>query len=118
MAVRWSLYDRQGISVAAGGNVAVHCRDGPDAAARCEYQVVNPGWLRCYPVHSHLGAVEFVPSADGASTTMSWTVSVRPQRMARPVVRALTNAIVPSFARNLAGRLGDADAAEVTYSWE
>ena len=114
----WQGYER--LVLPPGLRERVTCverGDGPDAAARCEYQVVNPGWLRCYPVHSHLGAVDFAPSADGASTTMSWTVSVRPQRLARPVVRALTNAIVPAFARNLAGRLGDADGAAVKYSW-
>ena len=44
-------------------------------------------------------------------------VAVRPRRGGVPLVRGLTSLIVPAFARNLAGRLGDAEAAGVSYQW-
>ena len=88
-------------------------------AALVEYTVVNPSWITCYPAHSHLGTVAFTPGGgDGGTTTMRWTVAARPCRGGAPLVRLLTSTIVPAFARNLAGRLGDAEAAEVTFSWD
>jgi hypothetical protein len=88
-----------------------------DEGAAVEYTVVNPGWATCYPAHTHAGAVAFAPSADGRATEMTWTVAVRPRRGGAPLVRGLTSLIVPAFARNLAGRLGDAEAAGVSYQW-
>ena len=94
-------------------------------AARVEYIVVNPSWWTCYPAHSHHGAVAFAPGGGGgssgsgsdATTTLTWTVAVRPCRGGAPLVRLLTSTIVPAFTRNLAARLGDAEAAEVSFSW-
>jgi len=91
-------------------------------AARVEYTVVNPSWLTCYPAHSHHGAVAFAASGGGngdaaPTTTLTWTVAVRPCRGGAPLVRLLTSTIVPAFTRNLAARLGDAEDAAVSFSW-
>lgn len=93
-------------------------RGDDGAPARCEYTVVNPSWLTCYPVHTHRGEVVLSPAeGGGGGVLMTWRVFVRPLRGGAPVVRALTSLIVPAFARTLASRL-DADAdADVRSSW-
>ena len=91
-----------------------------EAFAKCDYEVVNPSWLTCYPAHTHRGEVSFqaAADADGRPTSrMTWRVCVRPQRLGGWAVRLLTDLIVPAFARNLAAGLGDAADADVTSEW-
>lgn len=91
--------------------------DGEECSARLAYTVANPAWRVTFPVHSHRGDVSFTSSADGGSR-MRWTVSVRPMRRGAPLVRLLTETIVPAFARNLAARLeGAPENEEVTFAW-
>ena len=91
--------------------------------ASVAYTVINPSWLTCYPAFTHRGDVVFTAlDGDGggssSSSLMHWTVAVRPMRFGTPIVRSLTNLIVPAFAKNLQGRLNNEqpqrDASEGT----
>ena len=88
--------------------------------AACEYRLVNPSWLTCYPAHTHRGEIAFVSAldADGRATSlMTWRVCVRPQRLGGWAVKRLTSLLVSAFTRNLASRLGDSSDADVTSEW-
>ena len=77
---------------------------------------------RLVALEDETGAVAFAASGGGngdaaPTTTLTWTVAVRPCRGGAPLVRLLTSTIVPAFTRNLAARLGDAEDAAVSFSW-
>jgi hypothetical protein len=87
-------------------------KDSRGDRASVAYTVVNPSWLTCYPAFTHRGDVVFTAlDGDGggssSSSLMHWTVAVRPMRFGTPIVRSLTNLIVPAFAKNLQGRLNE-----------
>jgi len=66
------------------------------------YKVANPSVWTSYPVHSHLGRVQFV-SLNGdndGSVDMIWTVEVRPYHGFEWFVKAFTSGVVTTLARD------------------
>ena len=78
------------------------------------YQVQNPGWLTCFPVHSHLGRVRLVPISDD-SVEMIWQVEVRPLRGGHAFVETFTETIVSTISRNFKVHLSEPDATVSLY---
>jgi hypothetical protein len=64
------------------------------------YKVENPSLLT-YPVHEHLGTVQFEYDSDNDSTTMLWRVQVQPYHNFEIPVNVVTSATITSLSLNL-----------------
>lgn len=79
-----------------------------------DYTVDNPSLWTLYPVHSHMGRVEFESSLaapnDNEGLLMKWQVQVRPMRGCRWWVQSMTDAIISVYARNFKSHMIDPNA--------
>ena len=81
------------------------------------YRVENPGLLT-YPVHTHLGRIQFrQPGNDEEKPIeMVWEVQVRPYRMMSKFVQMFTSSIISAYSRAFRRHLQVGENSFVTYN--